>query len=317
MLFIAAALMASASLNAILTLPQDPSVGFEEGDSVVVVVPSRYEWMSHTGLGGMNTKLDIKSRITDGVIEVRDPDDSTWHRDWRAGGFPSAVHYYVSRMKTVTRVDAGDSVESHYIELTLKHQLITDRRVFVPSDQPEALKSLVAPIGAADSVMKVAYDSLGARFFTGTLTGFSPDERNLLLRFAHITANGTRIASENFKSINYLVVALPPDAHTWNNLRVTRTERIGRLIGDQLALLKAFARVTVRHDLIGGLKLTVLSMHGNAPDYSDLEGDKVEAYFPIDALMKFADADITSQRLLDQSIILVKGDRIEVDLRTQ
>jgi hypothetical protein len=158
----------------------------------------------------------------------------------------------------------------------------------------------------------VAYDTRGAHFFTGALSAFTPEERTLLLRFAHITASGTRIESQYFKSINYLVVTLPSDGNTWNNLRVTRTERIGRLISDQLALLKAFAKITVRHDLIGGLKLTSISLHGTAPSYADMESDKVEAYFPIEALMKFADADITSQQLLDQSIILVKGDRIAV-----
>ena len=92
---------------------------------------------------------------------------------------------------------------------------------------------------------------------------------------------------------------------------------MGRVISTQLALLKAFARITIRHDLIGGLKLTQPSSHGTAPNYLDTRTDQIEAYFPVDLMVKFADADITSQQLVNQSIISVSGDRVEVNLGVQ
>jgi hypothetical protein len=260
----------------------------------------------------MNRKYDFNARTVGDVIEVQDPDDSTWHSDWRTGGFPSVRHYYVSNVKTVSRLGVA-----RFIEVTLKVPRWYDYRLFAPEEQPEALRALVAPARAADSVLKVAYDSLGAHFFTGPLAAFTPEERQLLLTFAHITANGTRIGSETFKGVTYLTITLPGDGNVWNNLRVTRSERIGRVISEQLALLKTFARIAVRHDLLGGLKLTQTSTHGTAPNYVDIRNDRVEAYFPLDALLKFAEADITSQQLVNLSIVLVSGDRIEVDLSTQ
>jgi hypothetical protein len=98
---------------------------------------------------------------------------------------------------------------------------------------------------------------------------------------------------------------------------VTRAKRIGELLSNQFALLKAFAKLSISHADIGGLKLEQPTCHGTAPSYNDERCDKVEAYFTLDTLMKFNDADVTSQQLLDQNIILVSQDRVQVDLRDQ
>ena len=292
---------------------QTPDVGFAKGDSVVIVVPTRFMQVRWTGLGGLNMKLDIEARTNEGIVEVEEASDSVWRRDWRLAGFPAVSHYAVASLKTV------DHNGGEFIEVTLKDRppLYWRYRFFAPADQAEAIRTVLAPVRAADSVLRMAYDSLGAHFFTGPLASFTPAERLLLLQFAHLTANGTKLGSETFKGITYLTIALPWDGNTWNDLRVTRTQRIGRLIGDQLALLKAFAKVAVPHDAIGGLKLEQPSRHGTAPYYVDTANDDVAAYFPVEAMLKFANADITSQQLVNQGIVLVNGNRVEVDLSTQ
>lgn len=292
---------------------QTPDVGFGKGDSVVLVVPTKFLQVRQTGLGGMNLKLDVETRIGGGVVEVQQASDSAWRRDWRSAGFPSVRHYAVANLKTV------DRNEAKFIEVTLKDRPPLDLRYrfFAPADQAAAIRAILAPVRAADSVLQMAYDSLGARFFTGPLASFTPAERLLLLRFAHLTANGTKLGSETFKGITYLTIALPGDGNTWNDLRVTRTQRIGRLIGDQLTLLKAFAKIAVPHDSIGGLKLEQPSRHGMAPYYVDATDEEVAAYFPLDAMLRFATVDITSQQLVNQGIVLVNGNRVAVDLSTQ
>lgn len=306
--FVAITFLLPHELNA-----QKLDIGFGKGDSVVIVVPTKFLQVRRTGLGGMNLKLDVESRVNSGRVEVQQPSDSSWRADWRLAGFPSIRHYVVGNLKTVDRDRAK------FIEVTLKDPTPLDLRYrfFAPADQPEAIRAVLAPLRAADSALQTAYDSLGARFFTGPLAGFTPAERLLLLRFAHITANGTTLGSEAFKGVTYLTIALPGDGNTWNDLRVTRSQRIGRLIGDQLALLKAFAKIAVPHDSIGGLKLEEPSRHGSAPYYLDTTSEQVAAYFPVGAILKFANADITSQELVNQGIVLVDGNRVAVDLSTQ
>src|SRR6266540_796358 len=267
-------------------LPQTPDVGFVKGDSVVLALPSGFAVVHRGGSSSRDINLEVEARDSDGVVEVRDPRDSTWKRDWRFGRFPSRLHFFVSNLKIVSRQDA----DGRFIEATLS---------------------------AADSIRNVAYDSLGTRFFTGPLEHFTSAQRLLLLRFADSTAQGIRLGSETYKGVTYLTMVLIGDGHTWNDLRVTRMARVGRVIDNQLALLKAFTKIAVPHTVISGLKLQQTSIHGTAPSYSDTKSDTIDAYFPLDAMLKFAEADITSQQLVNQSIVLVNGDRVEVDLRAQ
>lgn len=300
----------------ILTLPaaaQRIDLGFKKGDQVAIAVPFRFATVRSTGWAGQNTKLDFDARIENGAVELLSP-SGEWSREWRLAGFPSLGRYEVGNIKTVDREDKG---KGKWIEVTLKISKGYDYRFFSPVDQPAALRALLAPAAAADSIRVLAYDSLGQRFFVGPLAGFSATERVLLLSFAHVTAQGTRISSETYKSVVYLVVTLPGDGNTWNDLVVNRSKRVGRLIGEQLPLLKGFAKVAVPHDAIGGLKLEQPSRHGTAPDYANARDDHVAAYVPMDALLRFADADITSQELVNRSIVLVNDDRVEVDLSTQ
>lgn len=294
---------------------QEGDLGFRKGDKVVVLVPISLSNPKTAGFFGDQTYFDIDAALTpDGAVQILDTDSKNWRRDWRTVGFPAATQYTVKSIKTVER----GKPKTKATELVLNLTDIVGIRIFTPVDQTRALKTIVAPANSADSAMKVAYDTLGARFFTGPLAGFTPEERLVILQFAHLTASGTKIASDTFKSITYLTVSLPQDATgTWNNLVVNQSKRVGHLIGEQLPLLKSFAKITLAHKGIDGLELVQSSRHGTAPSYADTKVDEVKAYFPLDAMLKFASADITSQQLINQSIILVNGDRVEVDLSSQ
>jgi hypothetical protein len=280
---------------------------------VVVLVPISLTNPQTAGFWGTQTKLDVEVRLADGAAEILDPVSKDWRRDWRSIGFPSTARYRVKSFRTVHH----NNTKNGYKELTLNLAKDIDVRVYAPVAQAQAMKTVVAPAIQADSALKVAYDTLGAQFFVGPLASFSPEERLVLLKFAHVTASGTKIAPETFKDVTYLSVSLPGSSSTWNNLVVNQSKRVGRLISEQLPLLKAFAKISLQHKGIGGLALIQSSRHGTAPYYTDVKVDKVIAYFPLDAMIKFAQADITSQQLINQSIILVNDDRVEVDLSSQ
>lgn len=285
---------------------------FAKGDFVVLAVPIVLKTANRTGLGKKNLKWDVEGRAgEDGLLRVLDGRSGEWIPDWRLAGFPLVRSLRVTNVKTVNRPPG------RAFEVTLRVAANFDIRVFAPADQRDVLNTLLARAEAADSVYALAYDSLGSKFFVGPLEGFSPDERRLLLRFAHLTANGTTIGHEEFKGVHYMEIGLAEDENTWNDLVVTRTERIGKIISEQLSLLKGFAKVAVSHSLFGGIKLSQKSRHGTAPDYLDVASDEVQAYFPLEELLRFAEADITSQQLVDASIVLVGGDRVQIDLGKQ
>lgn len=286
-------------------------VGFAKGDSVVIGVPVP---LLRASLSGSYTlKLDADVRSQDGVIEIYDSAGGTWRSDWRSLGFPPAGRYDVHKVAKVYRY----THKAKFWEVTINTPTQGDFRIFVPEDQPGAARGVIAPIGSADSVIQASYAAISARVFVGPLEVFSESERTALLTYAHMTAVGSALGSEIFKGNTYLVIWLPGDGSTWNDLQVTRSQRVGRIINDQLALLKSFAAVVLPHGVIHGLKLQQRSRHGTAPYYTDSKSEVVEAYFPLDAIVAFANQDITSQALVDRSIILVDGNRVEVDLSTQ
>ena len=61
-----------------------------------------------------------------------------------------------------------------------------------------------------------------------------------------------------------------------------------------------------------GYDITVLNQLGSDPRASS---EAVEFVCPRDAMRQFVDADITNQQLIDESIVLVNGVRIALNLQ--
>jgi hypothetical protein len=81
-----------------------------------------------------------------------------------------------------------------------------------------------------------------------------------------------------------------------------------------LVALKAFAGELSELELIQGVKLTLAIAHRSFAEHGPAQFDEVEVYAPAAEIRRFADADITSQGLLDKSVIIVNSNRTEVKL---
>jgi hypothetical protein len=301
-----------ASLTGTRAVAQKPHVS--RGDSVVLAIPRGLSQITEvSGFSGGSPRFHFDIRITaDSAVEVYDDIEKRWRRDWRTLGFPDVNKRVVEGVRRVTR-DTKASTARHFVEYTLREPQKVDYRVFVAIPEEVAIRHVIARAADLDSIRNVAFDTLAAHIFTGRLEAIAPNDRRTLLEFANLTDASTRISSETFKDRVYLVFRAPSDGNTWNDLRVAKNERIGRLIEKQLALLKA-ASSRVTPEVALGIKLEQHTSHGTAPYYRDVQIDRVEAYFPLDALVKLANADITSQELVTQAIILVNGDRIALDM---
>jgi hypothetical protein len=281
--------------------------GIAKGDNVLVAIYPTFASARMTGISKQNLNLDFNVRRGEAGFEVLD-NNNTWRRDWRAVGLPASRTFEVKSIKMVS----GDN-NTKRIEVRLDAGS-WQYRVYAPEGQGAAIAEVVVRAVYGDSLFRMAYRAIAPRVFKGPLEVFPEADRMALLAFAHVTAGGTDLSTEVFKEINYVAVHLPDAEGTWNDLRVTRSERVGRLVEKQLPLLKAFAKSVSRHEGFGGLKLVQGSSHGAAPDYRNTSTDQVEVYFPLEILLKYANSDITSQQLLDASYVLVDGERVAVDL---
>ena len=307
---------AGAALLTVAPRPADaqrrPEIGFNRGDSVVVAIPFGLSTLRFGGFLGLVPRREFEIGIAEGgTIEVRDT-TFTPISGWQTSGFPLLVPYAIREIRTIDRRSRQKAVE-----VVLRSTAGGDVRLYAPVGQEEAFHLLLAPTSAADSVRKASYRALGEVFFTGPLASFSPEARNIMLTWADITAKSTRLRSERYRDANYFAIELPSDGNVWNDLVVRQNQRIGKLLTDNFPMLKTFARLSIPHEGIGGLKLETRSCHGTAPNYTNTRCDPVEIYFPLTSLLRFAQDDITSQQLVNESIVRVANDRIEVDLSNQ
>lgn len=293
---------------------QDVKLPFKKGDSVVMALTKGLGHFSRTGWISQNLKLDFEARIWDGRIEVFEEDGQPpWRADWQSAGFPPIDTFDVRSIKVVRTQYSGNS---RLVEIKLGSGIPgLEYRFFASVPDARALSSLIVPRRKADSVMKAAYDAISEVIFVGPLSGFSSDERVSILRFLHKKLGAIRVGHEEFKKVGYLTLSVAPVDTIWNDLKVSRAERIGRSLESYLRVVKAFAGISSTQATFGGLKLEQVIRHGTPlEEWKDEQRDAVDAYFPMAAILEFANADITSQQLLDRSIILINGDRVAIDL---
>jgi hypothetical protein len=159
------------------------------------------------------------------------------------------------------------------------------------------------------------YKKLAAKFLTGPLATLPNDKQLSLVRFAHITANGTTLGSDEFKGNLYLAVDVGSYDSVFNEIRMNQAARLAHVLNDRLLkVLKAFGAVINDADTLHGLRLTFEIPHKNFLHESDSPSyDHVELYAPSSLIKQFDEADITSQKVID-CIVMADGNRVEINL---
>ena len=122
--------------------------------------------------------------------------------------------------------------------------------------------------------------------------------------------------AETFKEKRYFIAVFPPDATVLNELRLDQASRVAFLLNDRyLATLKALASPLKGLTGIDGAGLDFPIAHKSfLDDRAKPTVDRVQLYVPAETLRHFADADITSQQLVDGSVLLVNGTRVQLQL---
>jgi len=228
--------------------------------------------------------------------------------DWETAGFP------VLAPRTIWKIRHDKEAGTTTIDFKTTSSLPI--RMTITGDATTAFAAVAASRDAAESVRATAYRSLASVYFVGPLADLPDPTKQVLLTFADLTAKGTRIGSVTFKEKLYLVIDLGETGAVYNDLKLNQAQRVALVVNERLlTILKAFAAPVREATNIQGLKLEYNIFHKNfANQYSTPAIDKLEMYVNVDDIRTFADADITSQQLIDKSIVLVDSNRIQVPL---
>ncbi len=123
------------------------------------------------------------------------------------------------------------------------------------------------------------------------------------------------ITAGTYKGKSYISVDLAGDGDVYNSLRLDQAARVARVINERLlSVIKTFSSVA-EAAAIDGVKLVTVIQHKSFLDeLAAPTKDRLELYVPLDKAQQFHDAEITSQQLVDASVILLNDNRIQAVL---
>jgi len=280
-----------------------------EGEIVTVKIPSALFERDSGWTGAVEYIATIQS-TSEGVSVAS-------HEDWKTQGFPSMVEAKVHKI--------NENKKKNYMEVELRSGSTRVKLRFEGHHKGDSrLNEAFAEVvvagtpkdEAAKSYLDEAYRALADKFFTGELANLSEEKKKTLVVFAHVAANGTTVGSTIYKDGLYLFVDLGSDTSVYNSLQLNQSQRVAKVINDKLlAVLKAFAKPVEDVPEVYGVKLKFEVPYKSfleqtaAPEY-----ERLEIYAPSSDVKSFAEADITSQELMDKCTVIVDDNRVQVAL---
>jgi hypothetical protein len=254
------------------------------------------------------------------ISVLRADGDFIKSRRWENGSLPLLADFHVEKAQ-----DCGSGVMSGRIvgcpanwkQIELRSAKAWLKVQFPPevSDVEAALRQ-IAFIGSVVQFEDTSYlhDKVflpnQARLFAA-LPKLDEDGRYGFFKMGVI--EGFDISSTSFKGLGYVNVSIPAST-TFNTLRVSQDQRVSQVITE--VILPEAKRFLAYAD---GKSVDGLSFHLSIPAYNFATGgeskfDDLIVYLTIDEFKKFSASDITSQKLIDDSYVLLNDNRIEAKL---
>lgn len=249
------------------------------------------------------------------------------NRNWKDAGFPSMAQVVVhnakifddplskekKKAKVIGVAISGDSGNLFYFTWLFFRPSVGDvgaafRELFIldKADSPEARQYAQA-----------YRDGVSAKWFSGPLGSLTKETRDGLLQLAALT--GGSIGTRSFKDKQYLLIDVGSSTPIYNELRLDKSARAATYFNAFLIKVLRDAEAVARElpDFHGVLVTTRIRHKDLRYDFLAATTDDFQMYAPFAAIRQFTEADITSQQLVDASVVLVDGDRIKLLLNQQ
>jgi hypothetical protein len=156
---------------------------------------------------------------------------------------------------------------------------------------------------------------LRENFGNGPLAELPDESKRRLIRHAYIDGEiRMKFLTARFKEQLHMVAQMGVDDSIYNDEKLKQAERLALLLNKKLlGLLRDFEREARHVDAIQGIKIELGIPHESFVSKDDATSiDRLELYAPMQLIRQFADADITAKKLLEGSVILINGNRVEV-----
>ena len=288
----------------------DFTLDVSKGQSIILKVPHS-AWVRE--------KLNAMSGQPIYTIEI----DNSFlaARKWEQGEMPFLVEFHLEKTEDCGRM-RYDCKMKGYRQAELRSEGVWVKLRFAPdvSEPGAAFHDLVA-LGTlpqfedSDYFKTKVYAAQVPKIFVGPLSDL-PDEAKWKLFLASLHSGAERIASETYKNKPYLVMQMGETPNAYNSLRLNQSARVAKHVNESLLdLLKKFGSSLPEKGDLFGIKLEQKILFKDFTRENDSYSiDNLNLYAPVESIRKFDDADITNQQFIDACIVLVNGNRIQVNL---
>jgi hypothetical protein len=230
--------------------------------------------------------------------------------EWRTAGWSlmrQLTLEKISREKNYTLVELRDPLFNVKLRFdnTVKDLNTAFREI--------AFIGLLSEFEASEYYQKEVVGKVLPKVFTDNLASIPASRKlNLLKELKYIDS---AIKAEKYKGDTYLSVDVGGDTEVYNTIRVDQSHRIAHSLNQRVLLyFKRIARIIKFHPEIDGIKISILIPYKNfvTETYSQPSYDRVEIYSPMDVIQQFADDELTNQEFVEESILLVNGNRMQI-----
>jgi hypothetical protein len=298
-------LLALCVLASAQQVPQSPLLDIPRGQPVVLKIPSKLvgfervsTWSGSMSFGTIVERSEKSGLMVGGL------------NDWRTAGWPlmrQLTFEKVSREKNYALIELRDPLYS--IKLRFDTAITDLNAAF----REIAFLGLLSEFEASDYYQKEVIGKVLPLTFDGKLTSIALERKlNLLKELKYVDS---AIRSEKYKGSDYLSINVGGDTEVYNSPRVDQSHRIGHSLNQRvLAYFKRIAKIIKFHAQLDGIKITILIPYKNfvTEAYYQPHYDQIEIYAPMDAIRQFADDELTNQEFVEESILLVNGNRFNI-----
>lgn len=231
---------------------------------------------------------------------------------WIALGWPAPATFKIGNVWV--------EKQKRILHLRFERKKHDDAYLVIPiEDSAFVLDRILAPPSDSALVHHQADTAIARIVFAGQLAEISPAAQFRILAVADSVLRGDTLQIVRFQGRPYIMLRASPSGYVYNTSQTSEPERqAGTLNEVSFPLIRALGSTdSTLSPAFGFAVVTSVKSKQFGGDYSFLNStarDEITLYVMADAARRLANAEITTQELVDQSVVLFHGNRIKVDL---
>lgn len=280
--------------------------------SVVVLKISKgaFNFTKFSAWSGKNTYSTLIEQDKDGSLFVNN------EKEWKDSDWNLMADLTVEDVKKKKEKDfQGTEVTLKNATINIKLQFTNSVADIAKAFDEVTFRGYLNEYERSEYYQKEVVDKFLPRIFAGKLSKIPEKFKLTLLKATNYETKN--FGGENYKDKFYFVVKDSP-TFVMNSIKLSQPQRVSYVCNQQLLnYFKALYKELNGVDEIDGVKVEYQIPFKNFVTGLDLGTDNLHIYATMENIKLFSEFDITGQEFLNKSVVIIDGNRANVDLTLQ